>query len=76
MKRPGLPEIHDPEDQKFLVLATAGKADVVISGDDDLLVLGPRWERLLILSPPILKPGYQLIWMPERRIPCAASPVS
>lgn len=48
---PGLPEIRDPEDRKFLELATAGKADVVISGDDDLLVLGPRWGRRLILSP-------------------------
>ena len=31
---------RDPADDKFLELAVNGRADVVVSGDDDLLVLG------------------------------------
>jgi putative PIN family toxin of toxin-antitoxin system len=30
---------RDPDDDKFLALAVNGRADVIISGDDDLLVL-------------------------------------
>ena len=32
---------RDPDDDKFLALALAGKAEVIISGDQDLLVLDP-----------------------------------
>jgi uncharacterized protein len=32
---------RDPKDDKFLVIAAAGKADVIVSGDADLLVLSP-----------------------------------
>jgi putative PIN family toxin of toxin-antitoxin system len=32
---------RDPKDDKFLELAVAGKAGVIVSGDDDLLVLDP-----------------------------------
>ena len=32
---------RDPKDNKFLEVAVAGKADVIISGDQDLLVLHP-----------------------------------
>jgi putative PIN family toxin of toxin-antitoxin system len=37
-------ELHlcrDPKDDKFLDVATAGNADYLITGDEDLLVLGP-----------------------------------
>lgn len=32
---------RDPRDDKFLALAVAGKADVIVTGDDDLLALHP-----------------------------------
>ncbi|MBI2940783.1 MAG: putative toxin-antitoxin system toxin component, PIN family [Chloroflexi bacterium] len=32
---------RDPKDNKVLEVATAGKADVIVSGDEDLLVLSP-----------------------------------
>jgi putative PIN family toxin of toxin-antitoxin system len=32
---------RDPKDDKFLEVAVAGKADVIVSGDQDLLVLDP-----------------------------------
>jgi putative PIN family toxin of toxin-antitoxin system len=32
---------RDPKDDKFLEVAVAGKADVIVSGDEDLLVLNP-----------------------------------
>jgi predicted nucleic acid-binding protein len=32
---------RDPKDNKFLEVAGAGKADVIVSGDQDLLVLHP-----------------------------------
>lgn len=34
-------ECRDPNDNKFLELAVCGNADVLVSGDDDLLVLNP-----------------------------------
>lgn len=41
---------RDSDDDKFLELAVEGKADLIISGDDDLLVLHP-FEGIAILSP-------------------------
>lgn len=38
----GLPRCRDRHDQKFLVLASAGKAEVLVTGDQALLVLAPR----------------------------------
>lgn len=35
----GLPVCRDPDDQKFLVLAHVGKADVLVTGDRALLLL-------------------------------------
>jgi putative PIN family toxin of toxin-antitoxin system len=32
---------RDPRDDKFLEVAVATKADVIVSGDDDLLTLNP-----------------------------------
>ena len=34
-----LPDCRDPEDRMFLSLAEAGRADVLVTGDDDLLAL-------------------------------------
>ena len=34
-------ECRDPKDNKFLELALSGKADCIISGDEDLLILNP-----------------------------------
>ena len=41
---------RDPKDDKFLSLAVRAKATTIISGDDDLLVLNP-FKNILILSP-------------------------
>jgi uncharacterized protein len=39
---------RDPDDDKFLELAVNGRADLIVSGDDDLLVLGSfRWIPIL-----------------------------
>lgn len=35
----GLPECRDPKDQMLLLLAQVGRADVLVTGDDDLLHL-------------------------------------
>lgn len=41
---------RDSDDDKFLELALSGNADVIVSGDDDLLVLHP-FRGIPILSP-------------------------
>lgn len=41
---------RDPKDNKFLELAVCGKADFVISGDEDLLILSP-FHNIQILTP-------------------------
>jgi putative PIN family toxin of toxin-antitoxin system len=41
---------RDPKDDKFLEVAVAGKADAIVSGDEDLLVLHP-FAGIPILSP-------------------------
>lgn len=43
-------DCRDVKDNKFLELAVSGKADCIISGDDDLLVLNP------FRGMPIVKP--------------------
>jgi len=44
------PRCRDPKDDAILALAIAGKADVLISGDQDLLCLDPL-DGLRLLSP-------------------------
>ncbi len=34
-------ECRDPKDNKYLELAVSGKAECIVTGDDDLLVLNP-----------------------------------
>lgn len=41
---------RDPKDDKFLHLALDGKADCVVTGDEDLLVLNP-FQTIHILTP-------------------------
>lgn len=41
---------RDPDDDKFLALAAVGRADALISGDRDLLVLGSH-EGIPVLTP-------------------------
>lgn len=43
-------ECRDPKDDKFLEVALNGRADVIITGDADLLALHP-WRDIAILSP-------------------------
>jgi len=41
---------HDPHDDKFLELAVNGRADLIVSGDADLLALNP-FRDIPILTP-------------------------
>jgi uncharacterized protein len=43
-------ECRDPKDDKFLEVALNGGADVIITGDTDLLKMNP-WRGVEILSP-------------------------
>lgn len=43
-------ECRDPTDDKFLEVALNGRADVIVSGDEDLLMMNP-WRNVTILSP-------------------------
>lgn len=42
-----LPHCRDPQDQKFLILAQAGNADVLITGDKALLELAGQTDFLI-----------------------------
>jgi len=48
--RAALPQCRDPHDQMFIRLAYAAKADAIVSGDDDLIVLAAA-SRIAILAP-------------------------
>lgn len=43
-------ECRDQKDDKFLEVALNGRADVIVTGDEDLLEMNP-WRRTTILSP-------------------------
>jgi uncharacterized protein len=43
-------DCRDPKDNKFLEVALNGSADVIITGDKDLLAMNP-WRGTAILSP-------------------------
>lgn len=47
-KPPKTPSCRDPWDLAFLQLAASGKADYLITGDDDLLSLRDRFNRPII----------------------------
>ena len=48
---PPVPECRDPSDIPFLELALAGRADALVTGDQDLLALAP------IFTVPIITPS-------------------
>lgn len=50
-----VPRCRDPFDRPFLSLALAGNADYLVSGDDDLLILAPRFP-VPIVKPAELRP--------------------
>ena len=44
-------ECRDPKDDKYLALAAAGKADIIVSSDVRHLLSMHPWRGILILSP-------------------------
>jgi putative PIN family toxin of toxin-antitoxin system len=50
---------RDPKDDKFLELAVNGRADLIISGDADLLALNP-FREIPIVTPAIFVQGMTL----------------
>lgn len=46
-----VPNVRDPDDHAFLVLALAGDADALVTGDGDLLELAGSIARPAILTP-------------------------
>jgi putative PIN family toxin of toxin-antitoxin system len=44
-----VPDCRDPKDDKFLDIALNGKADILLTGDEDLLCLHP-WRGISILK--------------------------
>ena len=43
-------QCRDPKDQKFLDLALSSKVDFLVTGDDDLLVLGEACQQYATFS--------------------------
>jgi uncharacterized protein len=43
-------ECRDPNDDKFLEVALNGRADVIITGDEDLLAMNP-WRGAAVVTP-------------------------
>jgi uncharacterized protein len=43
-------ECRDPKDDKFLELAINGRAELILTGDEDLLMMNP-WRGVAILPP-------------------------
>jgi putative PIN family toxin of toxin-antitoxin system len=47
---PKLPQCRNANDQMFIELAAAGKADFLVSGDKDLLVLSPQFSGRIVTA--------------------------
>ncbi len=47
---PRLPLCRDTNDQMFIELAAVGKADWLVTGDKDLLVLAPEFNRPIVTA--------------------------
>jgi len=43
-------DCQDPSDNKFLEVALNGRADLILTGDAELLALDP-WREIAILTP-------------------------
>lgn len=56
--KPNMPMVRDVDDQKFLNLAISGKADFLVTGDQDLLVL-KGMSNVSILTLPEFKEHIQ-----------------
>ena len=52
---PVTPDCRDPFDQPFLQLAIAGKADYLVSGDQDVLSLAGQFKRPIVTAEQFLK---------------------
>ncbi|MHB1144693.1 MAG: putative toxin-antitoxin system toxin component, PIN family [Thiobacillus sp.] len=52
---PVTPECRDSFDQPFLQLAVAGKADYLVSGDQDLLILADRFDCPIVSAEQFIK---------------------
>lgn len=52
---PRVPACRDPCDVPFLELAVAGKADCLVTGDRDVLVLGRRFSRPIVTAEQFLQ---------------------
>ena len=50
-------DCRDPKDNKYLELAIDGKADAIITGDSDLLILNP-YHRISIITPSVFLDRY------------------
>ena len=49
-RMPSLPQCRDGNDQMFIELAAVGKADFLVTGDKDLLVMAPDFKRRIITA--------------------------
>ena len=47
---PKLPQCRDPDDQMFIELAHAGRADFLVTGDKDLLALAAQSRRPIVTA--------------------------
>ena len=47
---PKLPRCRDANDQMFIELAAVGKADLLVTGDQDVLVLAPMFNRRIVTA--------------------------
>ena len=47
---PKLPQCRDLQDQMFIELAAAGKADILVTGGKDLLVLAPAFGTRMVTA--------------------------
>ena len=54
----GLPIIRDPDDQKFLILAVVGQAEVLVTGDADILAIQSSFH-----TPPIMTLTEYKAWL-------------
>jgi len=50
-----IPEVRDPGDRKFLVLAVAGEADALVTGDSDLLDLADSIHTVAVITPAVFQ---------------------
>ena len=47
---PKLPQCRDASDQMFIELAAVGEADLLVTGDQDLLVLAPSFGQRIVTA--------------------------